>query len=186
MTTVVWIIVAIIVLAIIIGAVMWYRNKKRTDDLQQTFGPEYDRTVHQYGDASKAENILVERRQRVQNADIRPLSSDQQQSFSDRWRDVQAEFVDDPSAAIGDADSLVQEVMQARGYPTGDQFEQNADVVSVDYPNVIENYRKAHAIAERNAGGNASTEDLRQALIHYRSLFDELLQSSNQPAEAQS
>jgi FtsZ-interacting cell division protein ZipA len=183
---VVWIIVAIIVLAIIVGAVMWYQRKRRTDQLQEQFGPEYERTVHQYGDSSKAEDVLVERRQRVQNANIHPLTPDQQQSFGDRWRDVQAEFVDDPSAAIGDADSLVQEVMQARGYPTGNMFEQNADTISVDYPDVVDNYRKAHAIAQRNEDGNASTEDLRQALIYYRSLFDELLQTSNQPAEAQS
>src|SRR5579884_3784555 len=106
MTVVLWIIIAIIVLAIIVGVVMWYQRKRRTDELQQTFGPEYERTVHQYGDAGKAEDILVERRDRVQKADIHPLTPDQAQSYGDRWRDVQAEFVDDPSAAIGDADSL--------------------------------------------------------------------------------
>src|SRR5205823_5284050 len=117
---------------------------------------------------------LERRRERVEKLDIRPLASSDRERFGERWRSVQAQFVDDPSAATRVADELVAEVMQARGYPVGD-FEQRAADVSVDHPLVVEHYRSAHALAVKNERNEVETEELRQALVHYRMLFDDLL-----------
>jgi FtsZ-interacting cell division protein ZipA len=169
------IIVAVVIIAILIVAVWWYSMRQRSAKLQEKFGSEYERTVAEKGDTRKAEDELRDRQKRVSKLEIRPLAADERRRFNDEWRAVQARFVDDPSAAVRDADTLVGRVMEARGYPVGD-FEQRAADVSVDHPSVLEHYRAAHAVALRHAQGQASTEDLRQAMVHYRALCAELLE----------
>ncbi len=169
------IIVAVVIIAIVIAAVWWYSRRQRSAKLQEKFGPEYGRTVAEKGDTRKAEAELTDRQKRVSELEIRPLAADERRRFSDEWRAVQARFVDDPPAAVRDADTLVGRVMEARGYPVGD-FEQRAEDVSVDHPTVLEHYRAAHAVALRHAQGQASTEDLRQAMVNYRALFADLLE----------
>jgi len=144
--------------------------------LRKRFGPEYDRVISERGDARQAESELAARQKRVDTFDIRPLEAAERDHFIDAWRATQARFVDAPAEAINDADRLVSEVMQARGYPVGD-FDQRAADVSVDHPIVVENYRAARAIAVANQRGDASTEDLRQAIVHYRALFEDLLET---------
>jgi FtsZ-interacting cell division protein ZipA len=168
------IIVAVVIIGILVAAVWWYSMRQRSAKLQERFGPEYERTVAERGDTRKAEDELTDRQKRVSKLEIKPLAADERRRFNDEWRAVQARFVDDPSAAVRDADTLVGRVMEARGYPVGD-FEQRAADVSVDHPMVLEHYRAAHAVALRHAQGQASTEDLRQAMVNYRALFDELL-----------
>jgi FtsZ-interacting cell division protein ZipA len=169
------IIVAVVIIAILIVAVWWYSMRQRSAKLQEKFGSEYERTVAEKGDTRKAEDELTDRQKRVSKLEIRPLVADERRRFNDEWLAVQARFVDDPSAAVRDADTLVGRVMEARGYPVGD-FEQRAADVSVDHPAVLEHYRAAHEIALRHAQGQASTEDLRQAMVHYRALCAELLE----------
>jgi FtsZ-interacting cell division protein ZipA len=169
------IIVAVVIIAIVIVAVWWYLMRQRSAKLQERFGPEYQRTVAEKGDTRKAEDDLRDRQKRVSQLEIRPLAVDERQRFSAEWQAVQAGFVDDPSTAVRDADGLVGRVMEARGYPVGD-FDQRAADVSVDHPMVLEHYRAAHEIALRHAQGEASTEDLRQAIVNYRALFAELLE----------
>lgn len=169
------IIVTVVIIAILIAAVWWYSMRQRSEKLRERFGPEYERTVAEKGDTRKAEDELTDRQKRVSQLDIRPLAADERGRFSDEWRAVQARFVDDPSSAVRDADALVGRVMEARGYPVGD-FEQRSADVSVDHPTVLEHYRAAHEIALRHDQGQASTEDLRQAMVNYRALFAELLE----------
>ena len=169
------IIVAVVIIVILVAAVWWYSMRQRSAKLQERFGPEYERTVAERGDTRKAEDELTDRQKRVSKLEIKPLAADERRRFNDEWRAVQARFVDDPSAAVRDADTLVGRVMEARGYPVGD-FEQRAADVSVDHPTVLEHYRAAHAVALRHAQGQASTEDLRQAMVNYRALFAELLE----------
>jgi FtsZ-interacting cell division protein ZipA len=178
-----WIIVAIVVVAaLIIAGALWSR-RRRSEYLKDRFGREYDRAVEAKGSRSKAEADLAEREKRVEKLDIRPLTAEERRHFSERWTDVQARFVDDPARALAFADALLGDVMKARGYPVND-FEQRAGDISVDHPNVVEHYRTAHDIAERHTRGDASTEDLRQAMIHYRALFDNLV-GVEAPAERQ-
>ena len=169
------IIVSVVIIAILIAAVWWYSMRQRSEKLRERFGPEYERTVAEKGDTRRAENELTARQKRVSQLDIRPLAADERRRFNDEWRAVQARFVDDPSTAVRDADALVGRVMEARGYPVGD-FEQRSADVSVDHPTVLEHYRAAHEIALRHDQGQASTEDLRQAMVNYRALFAELLE----------
>jgi FtsZ-interacting cell division protein ZipA len=169
------IIVAVVIIAILIVAVWWYSMRQRSAKLQEKFGSEYERTVAEKGDTRKAEDELTDRQKRVSKLEIRPLAADERRRFNDEWLAVQARFVDDPSTAVRDADTLVGRVMEARGYPVGD-FEQRAADVSVDHPTVLEHYRAAHAVALRHAQGQASTEDLRQAMVNYRALCAELLE----------
>lgn len=179
------VIVLVVALVVAIGVAAWlYLQKRRTETLRERFGPEYDRAVHEHRDARQAERVLEERQQRVEQLHIQPLTLAQCERFADRWRAVQARFVDDPQGATDEADDLVAEVMQTRGYPVGD-FEQRAADISVDHPNVVEHYRAAHAIALRNSRREADTEDLRQALVHYRALFEDLLEVE-QPARTSS
>src|SRR4051794_29250023 len=170
------ILVVVVVIAIIVVAAIGYvsSRKRRSRKLREHFGPEYERVVKQEGDQRKAEGVLQFREKRRDKFKIRPLSASDRESFSVRWREVQARFVDDPRGAVTVADSLVTDVMQARGYPIG-EFDQRAADLSVDYPTIIDNYRAAHNIALRHGAGKASTEDLRQAMVHYRLLFQELL-----------
>ncbi len=171
--------VGLIVLVALVLGVIWVARQKRrqharTQELREQFGPEYERAVSVYGEQREAEHELVARKARVEQLHIKSLSSEQSMRYARQWRDVQAQFVDDPEQAIAEADRLVVEVMQARGYPMV-EFEQRAADVSVDHPDVVEHYRAAHHIAVRSARAEADTEDLRQAMVHYRSLFDELI-----------
>ncbi len=173
--TLVVVIVAVIIIVAIAVLGWLYSRRRRTRLLQQRFGPEYDRVVRQEGNQRKAEGVLEFRAQRRKEFQIRPLERMQRGAFADRWTAVQSRFVDDPHGAVTDADQLINEVMAARGYPMAD-FDQRAADISVDHPRVVENYRVAHHIALRHDRGEASTEDLRKAMVHYRSLFEELLE----------
>lgn len=165
----------IVVLAIIvIAAIVISRRQHRSTHLKQHFGPEYERAVEQHGNAAKAEAALAEREERVHKLTIRELPASERAAYADEWAAVQRRFVDDPSMAVNEADRLVNRVMTTRGYPMGD-FDQRAEDISVNYPTVVQNYRSAREIAVRHSTGRASTEDLRQAMVYYRSLFDELL-----------
>jgi len=173
MDTWVWIVIAAAAVVVLL-AIWWLASRKRrTSQLREGFGPEYDRTVEEAGSRRKAESELADREKRREELDIKPLAPGTRDRFANRWSTVQERFVDNPGAALRDAHTLVVEVMQERGYPT-DDFEQRAADVSVDHPDVVENYRSAHAITQR---GDADTEDQRQALVHYRALFDELLET---------
>lgn len=170
------IVIAIVIALIVIAAIAYFASRKqRSKKLREHFGPEYDRVVRQEGDTRKAEGVLEFREKRREKFKIRPLSEADRSSFAVRWKEVQARFVDDPRGAVTVADSLVTDVMQLRGYPIG-EFDQRAADLSVDYPMIVDNYRAAHDIALRHSAGKASTEDLRQAMVHYRALFQELLE----------
>jgi hypothetical protein len=166
------IIIVVIVAALVIGAVI-YSRRQRSQHLRSRFGPEYDRAVEEHGARGKAEADLRKLEKRVDKFDIKPLSTTQRDRFVVSWREIQAAFVDNPETAVTRADQLLGEVMEARGYPVGD-FDQRAADLSVDHPVVVDNYRTAHEIALRHERGQATTEDLRQAMIHFRALFDEL------------
>ncbi len=170
-----WIVIAVVVIAAIALAVWAAMRKRRTESLRQQFGSEYDRTVEETGAARDAESELERRRRRREELDIRPLAPGARQRYADDWRSVQARFVDDPSGAVAQADTLVTQVMRERGYPM-DDFDQRAADVSVDHPGVVGDYRAAHDISTRSANGDADTEDLRQAMVHYRALFEDLLE----------
>lgn len=174
----VWIAVIVIVAALVIAAagmaMYWRSQQQKSRDLQRSFGPEYERTLRDTGSRRRAESELAQRRQRVEALQIRPLSREDRDRFSESWMSTQAQFVDDPEGAVRGADRLVGEVMQTRGYPVG-EFDQRAADVSVDHPDVVDNYRRAHEIAQAQERGEASTEDLRQAMVYYRELFNDLL-----------
>lgn len=176
MSTMFWVLAAVaIVVVLAIGLAAWMMSKKRRSErLREGFGPEYDREVDRAG-RGKAESELEQRQKRVEQLNITPLSSQQAVGYQRNWDEVQSRFVDDPSGAINAADDLVGQVMQARGYPMGD-FDQRIADISVDHSGVANNYRMAHAIAGRNREGAATTEELRQAMVHYRSLFQDLLE----------
>jgi hypothetical protein len=168
------IIIGVILIGIVgIASAMFLRNSK-TRRLLTRFGPEYTRTVEESGGKRKAEAALEQREKRVEGFAIRPLAASDRERYIASWRTVQAEFVDDPKKSVTQADQLLGDVMSTRGYSVSD-FEQRSADISVDHPLVVENYRAAHEIAVRHATGRASTEDLRQAMIHYRTLFDELV-----------
>ncbi len=174
-----------VVVVIAIAAIGWmYLQKRRSERLAGRFGPEYGRAAEELGDRGRAEQQLEAREKRVEALNIRALSVEQRDHFATEWRSVQARFVDDPPGAIEGADGLVQQVMEARGYPVGD-FEQRAADVSVDHSAVVEHYRAGHDIAERQTRDDGvGTEDLRQAMVHYRSLFEDLLEThANQQGE---
>lgn len=180
MDTWVWIVVAVVVALIILAIIGSFWNRRRnarlTERLQGQFGSEYDRTIKEDG-RKTGESELVDRQKRVDDFNLRPLLAAEAQRFTGLWTATQARFVDDPGGAVADADRLVGEVMQERGYPVGD-FEQRAADVSVDHPQVVSNYRAAHTTAARHSHGQASTEDLRQAMVHYRALFTDLLETA--------
>jgi hypothetical protein len=178
-----WQIALIVLIAlVVIGAVVWMMTqRRRTEHLTERYGPEYQRTLETTGDKREAERELEAREERVKEYEIKPLSAGQRDRYMAKWKETQAEFVDDPSGAISQADSLVQDVMGERGYPMGD-FDQRSADISVDHPQVVEEYRAAHQIAQRHANGGAETEDLRQAMVHYRTLFDDLLETETDTA----
>jgi hypothetical protein len=166
--------VAILIVAVLIWLYM-RKRRNTTADLRKKFGPEYDRAVLVHGAGRKAEAKLEDREKRVDKLNIRELDPIEHERFLKRWESVQSRFVDSPKGAVTEADDLVCSLMKARGYPVSD-FEQRAADISVDHPRVVENYRSAHEIALRVGKDAATTEDLRTAMIHYRSLFEELVQ----------
>jgi len=172
------IVLTVAVIVVIAAVLVWLyvRNRRRTTaGLRQKFGSEYDRVVLAHGSERKAESKLEDREKRVEKLKIRDLEPTERERYSKNWEAVQSRFVDSPKGAVAEADDLVSSVMKTRGYPVSD-FDQRAADISVDHPRVVENYRSAHEIALRLGKDQASTEDLRTAMIHYRSLFEELVQ----------
>jgi hypothetical protein len=176
-------ILAVVIAAALIAA-WYYMRQRRSRELRGRFGPEYESTVRQYGDRGKAEADLERRVKRVGRFHISQLPEEDRDRYATLWRQNQARFVDDPGGAIEEADLLVNEVMRARGYPMS-EFENRAEDLSVDYPHVVRSYRAARDIAESQKRGEANTEDLRRGLVHYRELFDELLEPSHMRQEMQ-
>ena len=170
--TVVLLIVAI--LAIAFGLWM-YMQRERTRKLRNRFGSEYDRAVSEHGNPRRAEAVLEQREKRVSKLHLRPLTEQERERFAAEWKSTQESFVDDPRLAVSRADRLVNEALKARGYPMG-EFEQRAADISVDHPEVCDNYRAAHEIALRDERGQATTEELRKAMQHYRNLFEGILE----------
>jgi hypothetical protein len=168
------IVIAVVVVAVLAAAAWLVAGRRRRERLRTRFGPEYDRTLRETGDTRRAESLLEGREKRVGKYQVRPLSADESQRFGLAWRRLQTRFIDDPSGAVREADTVVTELMTVRGYPMT-EFERRAEDLSVDHPVVVDHYRRAHAIAARDASNAASTEDLRQAVVYYRALFEELL-----------
>jgi hypothetical protein len=168
-------VIAVILIVVALAAVAWLvAQRQRSLRLKRRFGPEYDAAVAEFHSRTKAEAELLKREQRVAGFTIVPLSPADSARFSQAWNALQIRFIDNPKGVVGEADLLVRELMAKRGYPMGD-FEHRAADISVDHPRVVSNYRAAQAIAARDANGEADTEELRRAVIHYRTLFDELL-----------
>ncbi len=167
--------VLIVGLVLAIGIALWtYVQKERTHKLRSKFGPEYDKAIAGHRDRWHAESELQKRALRVAMFNLQPLKAEDRSRYAEDWRREQSRFVDDPRVAVNHADTLVQDVMKCRGYPV-DNFDQNAIDLSVDHPRVVENYRTAHEIALREGQGVADTEDLRKAMVSYRTLFEDLL-----------
>jgi hypothetical protein len=169
--------VVVVVVLFLVGITIWViTQRQRKAALRKRFGPEYDRVMRERGSERAAQSALQEREKRIEKYHIRELNAAEWPEYAERWRVVQSHFVDDPRGAVIDADDTVIALMRTRGYPLDMvDFEQRAADLSVDHPHVVDNYRKAHEIALRHRQGQASTEDLRQAMIYYRSLFEDLL-----------
>jgi hypothetical protein len=172
--TIIIVVLVVVLIGFFLGPVFFRRS--RSKKFQNKFGAEYDRTVEATGDEKKAQNELDERRKHVDALNIHSLSDSERKGYLADWSAVQSKFVDEPGQAIVDADRLIMEVMQARSYPVSD-FDQRAADISVNYPDLVTNYRAAREIAIKNKEGKADTEELRQAMIYYRSLFGELLET---------
>jgi FtsZ-interacting cell division protein ZipA len=182
MDTWVWIVIAVAA-AIVVLAIVWSATRaKRTRSLRDTFGREYERTVEHAGDRRAAERELRERQKEHEKLDIRRLSPEARERYARRWQSTQTRFVDDQKGAVAEADNLVQEVMKERGYPT-DDFERRVADISVEHPDLVEKYRTAHGIAQASERGEASTEDMRHSVRHYRALFAELLETDDAEVE---
>jgi hypothetical protein len=171
-----WIIIAAaVVLGFVALGAWFFYQRKQSHKLQEHFGPEYDRTVNELGSRSKGESELKAREKRVERLEILPLAPLEAARFSEAWQALQGRFVDNPKGVVVQAEQLVRELMEKRGYPMGD-FERRAGDISVDHPDVVANYRAAQAIVVRDQRGSVDTEELRKAVVHYRALFDELLE----------
>ena len=177
-----YVIIGVAVVAAVLAAGAWLLMRRRSDRLRSTFASEYDRAVAETGGRRTAERELLERERHREQMVIVPLSAESRARYVERWRDAQAEFVDSPEAAVRDANTLVEAVMSERGYPIAD-FEEQAAVISVDHADVVQSYRAAHEISLAAAEGEASTEDLRYAMHHYRSLFEDLLDAAVETRE---
>lgn len=164
----------VVVIVLVVATLVWLSRRMHRRHMQRRYGPEYDRLVAEMGSRKRAEARLLGRERRVSQYDIRPLSETDRARYMQAWKGVQARFVDDPGEAVGEADQLLGEAMADRGYPMADFDRRSADL-SVHYPAVVQNYRAAHDIALKHRAGKASTEDLRQAMIHDRALFEELV-----------
>jgi hypothetical protein len=172
-----WIVIAaavVVVVVIAVAGMMMARKRHRRAALRDRFGPEYDHTVDEKGSKRRADIDLRDRAERRDSFDVKPLSTEARSRYMERWRMVQGRFVDEPSEAVDEADLLVVEVMRERGYPV-DDFMTQSDMMSVDHPEVVSNFRQAHEIQVQNHHRRASTDDLRQAVVHYRSLFNDLV-----------
>lgn len=182
LTTTEWVaIIAVLVIAVAGIATLLFLRKRRTERLRSKFGgAEYARAMQEGGSRRHAEAGLDQRTERVEGFHIRPLAPGDRARFQESWRSVQARFVDGPAGAVTEADQLLRDVMSTRGYPVSD-FEQRAADISVDHPLVLKNYRTAHEIALKQTRGEASTEELRQAMVHYRTLFEELISEPEMP-----
>ena len=184
-TLLVLLVTALVVAVIIGGAVLATRRaRRRSVELHRHFGPEYDVAVEELGDAARAERELAQRERRVRHFKLRELSAAERRHFATSWNQLQAQFVDDPAISVTSANELINQLMRARGYPT-ESFEQRMADLSVGHPNVVQHYRAAHHLARSVHNGTVDTEELRQAVIHYRALFADLLQEGNeQPVPA--
>jgi len=171
-----WIIIVAAAVLIVLAVAAIYMRSRRSRSLQERFGSEYERTVEEEGGRRGAERELAERERQRERLDIIPLAPEARDRYAESWRTVQTRFVDDPAGAVGEADRLVTDVMRERGYPI-DDFDQRAADISVDHPDVVENYRAGHALYLKEDRGEADTENLRQAFVHYRALFSELLET---------
>lgn len=179
-----WVLIAVAAAILIVIAGLSMAARRRSTHLRSRFGPEYDRTLDRAASKREAESELVERERRREHLDIRPLSADSLDRYTRSWERVPNDFVDSPATAVAQADSLVTEIMRERGYPM-DDFEQRAADISVDHPAVVERYREGHRIAVAAARGSASTEEMRQAMQHYRELIYELLEpAADEPLSA--
>jgi FtsZ-interacting cell division protein ZipA len=175
-----WIVIAIVIVGLVAAAAWAAARARRTETLRDRFGPEYDRTLMDEGGRHAGESELRARVERHDELDLRPISAAAAERYMNEWRSVQARFVDTPAGALDQADALITSVMRDRGYPM-DEFDQRAADLSVDHPEVVEDYRAAHAIALANERGDATTEDLRQAMVHFRSLFERLVEVDTVP-----
>jgi FtsZ-interacting cell division protein ZipA len=184
MSTTVWIVIAIIVIALIVlGVGIWFTRRQRTEKVRERFGPEYDRLSEEHG-ASGARDRLEEVAERRDKLDVRPLSPAAREGYLQRWQAVQTDFVDRPGDAVNDANDLVNDVMRDRGYPVDEGFDSQAELISADHPDVVEQYRAAHDARRRylDSGDSATTEELRRAMVHYRSLVSMLVEDGdNEP-----
>ena len=171
-----WLVIAAVVVVAIVAVAWVYSQRQRRVRLRSHFGPEYDRAVREAGSPEKADALLAERAKRVRELKIHRLSREQAETFAGEWKRIQGMFVDDPDGAVAAGERLVTEVMSARGYPIED-FDTRAADLSVEHPRVVENYRIARALAVRRSRGEAGTEELRQAVVNYRALFDDLLKT---------
>jgi hypothetical protein len=177
-----WVVIVVALVLLAVGGYFAWQQYQRKQ-LKEGFGPEYDRAVADAPSRREAESQLAERKKRHDELDIRPLTPAACERYAAEWERVQARFVDDPDGSIREADGLIQEVMRERGYPV-DDFERRADDISVDYPELVDEYRQGHSIADAAADGQASTEDLRQGLVHYRALFERMLETADTREEA--
>jgi hypothetical protein len=176
-------ILAVVLIVVALGVVAWLvTQKQKSLKLRQRFGPEYDRAVNEFGGRAKAETELKKREARVARLTLVPLTSADAARFSESWRALQGRFIDSPKGVVAEADLLVRELMLKRGYPMAD-FEHRVADISVDHPSVVETYRAAQTIATRDLRGEADTEELRKAVVHYRTLFDELLEVTPRATE---
>jgi hypothetical protein len=173
-----YILIGAVLIVVVMGAILApiFARRKRSDRFHDKFGPEYDRTVENAGTEKKAQKELIARRKHVETLNIRPLTVNERERYQVDWAAVQGKFVDQPAKATQEADHLIMEVMALRAYPVSD-FDQRAADISVNYPTLVTNYRAAREIALKNTKQKADTEELRHALIYYRSLFDELLRA---------
>jgi type II secretory pathway pseudopilin PulG len=183
MDTWVWIVIGLVVAIVILGILISALRTRRSRSLRDRFGREYDRTVDKAGGRREAEQELRKREQRHDELELRPLSADARERYLRQWQVTQGRFVDDPTGAVSEADNLVQQVMRDRGYPV-DDFEQRAADISVEHPEVVETYRTANGSARASERGEASTEDLRHSVRHYRALFVELLEVDDEAEDA--
>jgi hypothetical protein len=175
MDTWLWIVLAVVVVAIVVAIIVAAAARsRRRHHLQERFGSEYDRTVETADRRRDAEHDLREREARHDELELRPLTEASRQRYTEQWQDMQSGFVDRPQVAVADADRLITDLMRERGYPV-DDFDTRSELISVDHPDVVEHYRRAHGIAQRTVEGQTSTEELRQAVISYRALFEEML-----------
>jgi hypothetical protein len=173
-----WILI-VIGAALVAGVAVWLvTSRRRTERLRDRFGPEYNRVASSAESTREAEAELARREERREELDIRPLPEASRARYVEEWKTIQAEFVDEPSPAVARADSLLQRVMAERGYPV-EKFDQRAADLSVDYPKVVENYREGHRLATKSHEDGSETEELRQAMRHYRALFEELVESGS-------